>query len=166
MTLRDKRGVFRTRSLFVETHTGDDTWEPPYSLKAYKDNGPVKSLHKMYMEANDPTEYKFAKKAFSSWEHWEALCKCTWFEPIIASWRRELQAKIHSVGVEQVLSILAEAKETGATRLQAAKYLASLTPSLGSAQKAEKPKPKAKSPAERIKEKRASEDFARLGLDD
>lgn len=78
------------------------------------------SLYRLYMEASDPTEYHFAVSNLYSWAHWEALCECTWFKPIIALWRRELNTKIRAEALYNLRVLSAPDKPTS---FQANKYL-------------------------------------------
>jgi hypothetical protein len=48
------------------------------------------------MELADPLEFRFANTYLDGYEHWTMLCNCTWFKPIVARWRNELELKIRS----------------------------------------------------------------------
>lgn len=63
-----------------------------YTLKEWDHEG-FPSLYRLYIECDDPTEYTFAKQYMESWDHWETLCQCNWFKPIVALWRKELDLK-------------------------------------------------------------------------
>ena len=75
------------KGLFFETTTTPDT--VVYTLKDRDHNG-FPSLYRLYMESADDTEYLFATAHLDGWEHWEMLCRCAWFEPFVARWRKEL----------------------------------------------------------------------------
>lgn len=56
----------------------------------------IPSLYRLYMEANDPLEWRFANTYLEGWEHWQMLCNCSWFKPYVSRWRYELELKIRS----------------------------------------------------------------------
>jgi hypothetical protein len=66
-----------------------------YTLKS-EDHQGFKSLKKLYLDEEDITEYRFANKYLDSYEHWKILLKCTWFKPLVESWREELKLKLQS----------------------------------------------------------------------
>ena len=115
----DSMGRFRTKSLFVEQVgiSGYDV-EPIYSLKGR--TGYI-DLHEMYMEANDPTEYKFAIQAFNSWKHFKHLASLKWFSIILEDWREELEVKLRSGAI---ISLMTSAIEDGSRGVTAAKWVA------------------------------------------
>jgi hypothetical protein len=55
------------------------------------------------METNDPTEWKFAKWYLDGWDHWETLCRCTWFKEYVDRWRYELELKIRSHSLANII---------------------------------------------------------------
>ena len=88
---KDKMGRYRTASLFIE-HKHED-YPAPFTLKQYDHRGRV-SMYRKYMEYADPTEYSVAKGLLGSWKHWQQLCECSWFTPLLEEWREELNAKL------------------------------------------------------------------------
>lgn len=80
------------RGLFYEETTSKEM-SPIYTLKDYDEHG-LPSLHRLYMELEDETEYVFATTYLDGYEHWEMLCACTWFQPYIERWRKELTLKL------------------------------------------------------------------------
>jgi hypothetical protein len=84
-------GQRKLRGLFFETVLADKTGVV-YTLKD-RDHAGYPSLYRLYMEADDPTEYTFAVNNLDGWDHWEKLCDCNWFKPYIARWRRELEIR-------------------------------------------------------------------------
>ena len=115
---KNPSGAFYLRGIFFE-ETGVDKSSVVYTLKEADHLG-YPSLYRLYMEANDPTEYNFAVSHLYSWSHWEALSQCTWFRPYLDAWRRELETKIRA---ESLVQIRATAKEATPTGFQANKYL-------------------------------------------
>lgn len=119
---KDDQGRFLTRALFFETSgiAGTrDKYPPPFTLKEddYKD---YKSLRKIYLEYEDPTEYSFAIEVFGSWDHWQRLLNTEWFIPHIEDWRLELETKMESKGIKRMVE-LAKKDDKGVS----AKWLAS-----------------------------------------
>src|SRR5690606_3372668 len=66
-----------------------------YTLKL-EDHQGFPSIHRLYVEAGDPTEYEFAKKYFDGWAHWKKIRECTWFKPYLEAIREELEIAIRS----------------------------------------------------------------------
>ena len=90
-----------------------------YTLKDFDHNG-YPSLYRLYMEIEDPTEFLFARKYLRGWEHWQMLCECTWFQPIVTRWRLELELSIKAKALSRLKQM---ADEEGKERLQANKAL-------------------------------------------
>jgi len=79
------------------------------------------SLYRLYIEMSDITEYNFANKYLESYQHWLTLCEEEWFKPIVTRWRKEIELKVKS---QALLEIVAQAtSEDPRKRLEAAKYL-------------------------------------------
>ena len=72
----------------------DHTWNE----KTYK------SLYRLYMAHDDPTEYTFALSCLDGWEHWQALCNCLWFKPYHEAWQKELQTRLMSTALSAIRS--------------------------------------------------------------
>ena len=118
--LKDKMGRFRLQSLFVENKLPNYT--APYTLKPYDHRGAM-SMYRKYMEIGDPTEYRIAIGLLGSWAHWQALCGCTWFKPLVKQWREELKIKFESDRYQEMLETAEKNKGTP-TGVQASKWLA------------------------------------------
>ena len=117
----DTMGRFMTRSLFVETilkEQSDKGIKPMYSLtgvSGYTD------VHQLYLESGDPTGYTFAIEAFDSWDHFMHLSSLQWFRKHLASWESELEIKMRSEGIKQLMKTATSEGSRGTT---AAKYIA------------------------------------------
>jgi len=109
---------FLLKGLFYEETLADKS-TVLWTLKEQDYKG-YPSLYRLYMEANDLTEYKFIKKHFGSMAHWEALCQCKWFAPLIEAWRKELELKVRS---EALANIQREAKTSSKNSFSANKFL-------------------------------------------
>ena len=118
------RGRMRTKSLFV-TYLNDkhpETDDPIYTLKEDDHDGYV-SLKRLYLLAEDLTEYEFATEYMPlGYPQWEALCSTAWFKPIIAGWRKELDLKIRARELRRMMDV---AQEGGKDSLQASRFLLS-----------------------------------------
>lgn len=91
------------KGLFYE-QVGADKGTVLYTLKD-EDHLGFPSLYKKYMEAEDPTEYRFATENLDGVEHWEMLTSCSWFKPYVERWRRELELKITSEAIARISEI-------------------------------------------------------------
>lgn len=115
---RNSNNVLYLKGLFLETAV--DTRTAVYTLKDFDYNG-YPSLYRLYMEAQDPTEYSFAMANLDGWEHWKKLMNSPFFTPYLDRWREELELKLESAGIERLLK---ECEKGGPSALQAAKFLA------------------------------------------
>lgn len=116
---KDDGGRYLTQSLFLEL--GYDTDKAVFTFdghdKEYKGNTYF-SLKKLYLDSEDPHEYLFATENLYDWEHWQRLCNNKAILEHISIWREELQIKLASLGVQEIL----RATEDG--NFQASKYIA------------------------------------------
>lgn len=118
---KNKMGFRYLRGLFYETRVLDET--AIYTLKSYDLTvaGTVyPSLYRLYMAANDPTEYTFAVSHLEGWQHWQELSQCTWFQEYRDAWRLELETKLKS---ESLAKVMLAAKGSTRDAFQANKYL-------------------------------------------
>lgn len=96
---KDSMGRYRTLSLFYETNTSAET--PVFTLKP-KDTHNYISMKRLYLEYADPTEYSFAIAVLGSWEHWQRLSNCDWFQKHVVEWRDELEVKLRSEAITEM----------------------------------------------------------------
>lgn len=152
-------GALRTWSLFYENTYGRKEDQSIYSLNDNDVTSPsgkhFPSLYRLYMEAEDPTEYQFAIDNLHSFQHWELICSRPWFKPYLIRWRRELDLKIKS----RVLKIINEEAQdkSSKNRYSAAKIL--LDKTWDTTKNAVGRPPKQEEPPEVLD---TSEDFTRL----
>lgn len=114
----DSGGKPLTQSLFLEIGYGD---QAVYTLKEqdhYHNGTLYLSLKRLYLELEDPTEYEFATTCLLGWKHWVRLCENKVLRKHIDEWRDELEIKLRSKGVKEVM------KSATAGNYQAAKFLA------------------------------------------
>ena len=117
--LIDDRGRPLSQSLFLEVGY---TEFAVYTTKEddYKYKGKVyPSLKRLYLEHEDPTEYSFAAKYLLGWQQWKKICGNKQLLVHIDEWREELELKIRSQAVRDVIDMSAESGS-----FQAAKWLA------------------------------------------
>lgn len=93
--------------LFFEQTRHADKRNVVYTLKDQDHKG-YKSLYRLYMEAEDLSEWHFAEAHLDGYEHWEMLTKCSWFQPYVERWRRELELKIRGRALMAVKEVAAD----------------------------------------------------------
>lgn len=101
----DSMGKFITQGLFLELGYGEFS---VYSLKDYdyEYNGKTyPSMKRLYLESNDPTEYKFASEYLLGWRHWQRLCENKSVRKHIDEWRFELELKLRSEAFKQTYEL-------------------------------------------------------------
>lgn len=105
--LKDKMGRFRTRSLFKEMwkHNPNLDSPPLFSLKVDDDAESFISIKRIYLDCNDPTEYRFAIGLFKDPRHWQHLCGLDWFSPFVKKWRSELRAKLRAQAIDNLIRL-------------------------------------------------------------
>jgi len=124
MTLPDKSQMLDTsgrpitQSMFLEVGYSEA------AIYTFKDNDHVyegktyPSLKRLYLLEEDPTEYDFANKYLLGWRHWNRLCENKLIRKEIDEWRIELEMKLRSRAVKEMI----RSAEKGG--VQASKWLA------------------------------------------
>ena len=115
---KNYQGVRYTKGLFYEETLADKS-SVVYTLKNEDYQG-YPSLYRLYMECEDPTEVSFVEKYLDSWDHFEMLLACEWFQPKIERWRRELNLRLRAKALNNIREIAAR---PGKEQLNANKYL-------------------------------------------
>jgi len=77
------------------------------------------SLKRLFLQMEDLIEYDFASTYLLSWNHWQRICNNKIFTKKVGEWRVELELKIRSQAVSDIINMTAEEKS-----FQAAKWLA------------------------------------------
>lgn len=116
--LLDKAGRPLTQSLFLEVGYTD---EAIFSLKEVDctyNGKSYPSMKRLYMEMADPTEYEFATTYLLGWKHWMRICENKLLRKHIDEWREELEVKLRSKAVMQVM------KQADIGSFQSSKWLA------------------------------------------
>lgn len=115
-------GAWRTQSLYLETNRSG--LEPIMTLKEvdWEHKGVMlPSLHRLYMEVADVTEYQVAIQVFGSWKGWQRQCENNYIREYIDAWRDELEIAIRSAALAAMVKTSTTAGSQGTA---ASKYLA------------------------------------------
>lgn len=115
--LVDDRGRPLSQSLFLEIgYTDfavftfrDEDYE--YKGKTYT------SLKKLYLAFEDPIEYDFAVKYLVGWQQWKKLQGNRQVMKHIEEWREELDFKMRSQAIKDIMDMSAEGKSYQASKL-------------------------------------------------
>lgn len=167
MKFKNSSNGWITRSLFYEQKAFYPEIEPIYTLKKHdlQVNGKTyPSLHRLYVEATDTTEYTFANTHLGGWDHWNALTECNFFEPYLEAMRDELQVKLKAQSLQAIIAISQDPMAKG--HLEANKFLIKEgiidKPTRGRPKKIKDPKKHYSEIKE--EERRIKEDLKRMGL--
>lgn len=100
----------KTRALFHDVlkelfNKDYDVSECMYSLRDDKEVEGLPSLHRLYLEMEDITEYDFANKYFENYEHWMMVVESPHVGNIIHDWRRELDLKLRAKALNNIKEI-------------------------------------------------------------
>lgn len=110
----DSSGRPMTQSLFLETQYS------VYSIYTLKDddheyNGKLyPSIKKLYLATEDPTEYIFATTYLLGIKHWYRIYENKLMQDHIDQWRFELELKLRSKGVRQLISAANKGSQSAA----------------------------------------------------
>ena len=120
---KDNQGRYKTYSLFYETKAHSTTRDVAvFSLMDDDreiDGVLYPSLKKMYLEAEDITEYLFVTEHMgTSWEHWQRLCRNKLIFRYIKPWAEELEIKLRAKGIKSAVDL------AGNGNYSASKFLA------------------------------------------
>lgn len=105
---KDPIGRWFTTGMFKET--SDNPKYVIYTLEEAK---------QLYLECGDITGYTFATQHLGGWRHWLALHNSPKLEPLLKEWEEELEVRLRSSAVKQIIDL-----SRGEKGYQAAKYLA------------------------------------------
>lgn len=114
----DSMGKMRTQSLFLELGYND---EACFTLKEedhFYEGKTYPSLKRLYLEAADPTEYKFATEHLLGWKHWQRMCENKAIRKYVDEWREELEVKLRCQAIGDAINL------AKAGQFQAAKWVA------------------------------------------
>jgi len=94
-TYRNAQGIYLTKQLFYEF--ADDKSLAFYTIKDTDlcvGDAIYPSIHRLFVETEDPSEYIFATTYFDSWRHYKKLLSASWFSACIDEAREELTLKL------------------------------------------------------------------------
>lgn len=120
---KNAQNVYLTKSLFYDQCEGkhDYALYTTQEEDRFEDGKLYPSVYKLFIECGDPTGYKFASMYLSSWHHYELLLKTSWFKPVIDKAVAELEVKIKS---DALVNVIKESKDRQSkSSFQANKYL-------------------------------------------
>lgn len=92
-------GSHLLKAIFFEEAINTDRPDCVYTLKVEDheyEGVHYPSLHRLYVEMEDQSEYEFSKKYLDGWTHWKKLIECNWFKPYLDAMREELDVKIRA----------------------------------------------------------------------
>ncbi len=92
------------KQLFFEQCYGKDEKLAVYTLKDVDHEGYL-SLYRLYMELGDLKEYSFAETYLDGFEHWEMICRTSWFKPYLERWRKELLLKVQAEALNRIREV-------------------------------------------------------------
>lgn len=164
LTFKGVSGHYLTSALFFEQAASPE--EAVFTLKDedHEYNGKVyKSLRKLYVQTEDPTEYLFATTVLGGWGHWEKLKETAWFRPYLQSYREELTI---SIKAKALAAIRSEAVNQGKSAFAANKLLleGGWDKEKGGVGRTTKEKIKKEAEALFSKDTDVHEDYKRMGL--
>lgn len=149
--LTNALGHYLTVGLFEEFRRADVAVEPMFKLSVWK---------KVYLELQDPTEYAPAMLLLGNWQHWLALRENKQLAKIFNEWAQELDIKLRSVGVRNMISL---AGSTAPGAAGSAKWLAEAGYITDKRLTTKEGKAKEQEVKDAVKD-RTAEDIRRLGL--
>lgn len=102
--MQDSMGRPLTQSLFLELGYNDAALYTLKDVDHIYEGKVFPSLKRLYLLTSDPTEYQFAKQYLLGWKHWMRICENKLIKPHILEWREELEIKIRSEGVAEIMA--------------------------------------------------------------
>lgn len=108
-----------TDGMFHERNSSE-TWTQ-YTLMPWDIQNPylphtqLPSIHRLYVEEEDISEYQFATKYFYNFAHWELIKSRDWFMPHYNAMRHELEAKLESRSTRAMMGQIRSGTATQST---------------------------------------------------
>jgi hypothetical protein len=122
MSFKNAAGKWLNKALFFEL-TGAHRPHACFTLKDADHTDPsgkvFLSLKRLFLESDDPTEYKFATEHLGSWAHWKDMQTQDDIALHIIEWREERDVRLQSLGIKVMVKMAASGEN-----YHAAKYLA------------------------------------------
>lgn len=105
--LTDATGKRLTSGLFAELADPTTASKPVFKLSDWR---------KTYVRISDPTGYKAALELIGDWDHWQLLCANPKFAAHLAEWNKEVDTKLRSEAIDNLLRQAATATGTAAAK--------------------------------------------------
>lgn len=113
----DEENNLYTHEMFLELDDSGEswrqftlqTWDVTYQGREYR------SLHKLYVDSNDPSEYTFANTYFYNFAHWELVKSHPAIRPHYDVMRKELEAKLSTKAIQAMIAQVMSGTATQAT---------------------------------------------------
>ena len=88
-----------TRGLFFDVVKKELSLQGDYNnclfvLSDHLETEGLPSLHRLFMEMEDPTEYLFATEYFENYEHWLMVTEVPAVREVLPEWRKELELRL------------------------------------------------------------------------
>lgn len=81
----------------------------------------IRSLYRLYLDANDPTEFEFASKYFNSMDHWKRVALCPIVRDLVPQMRKDLELKLRSQAFKRLLDVAGD--ESHKSYVEANRYI-------------------------------------------
>ena len=94
-------GIRLTKALFLEQSYGDESCVL-YTLSDSDHPKGYKSIYRLFMAMEDPTEFLFAEKYFDSYDHWLKIRESVWFKPLHERMARDLELKLKALSIQAI----------------------------------------------------------------
>ena len=98
---RNSQGIRYTKALFADVIDTDKS-NCIYVLEDHHEKPELPSLHRLYIEMEDPTEYLFGETYFENYEHWTMIANAPWMKPYLEKWRKELDLKVRAEALVRI----------------------------------------------------------------
>lgn len=119
---KNASGVYYLQKLFID-FTTEERGTAIYCLTPNDHpSGKYPSLHRLYLETEDPTEWNFAQKYFDSWDHWVMVSNSAKVKPYVEKWRTELELKLRAKALKEIIDV-ADATNGAKNYYEANKFL-------------------------------------------
>jgi len=101
------QNVKLTKGLFYETSRTQEKYVPVLTLREQDYKG-YTSIHRLYVQFADPSEYIFATAVLGSYEHWQILKSRDWFIPYYKKMQEAMVARLRGVGQVKMMDLAFE----------------------------------------------------------
>lgn len=110
IVLTNAKGTRLLKGLFYETSTTKEKYEPVLTLREQDYNG-YTSIHQLYVQFADPSEYIFANAVLGSFDHWQMLKAADWFKPYYKKMRFAMEQRLKSLSQKDLFDAAFDSKD-------------------------------------------------------